>query len=209
MSTEEPTRWRSTRADAAAIRECARSYGVSERSARAWRRANDGRWLKFLSARAGSSLGQLEAAALRTDLETSTPEAEERAALRRFKLIEAEITRALDRGELSSIPTITKAAADSHKLLCQCREATESWRVRSRDLIPAAEITDIQERYLHPIFSAIAALPDEIAAEANPADPSVAMLAIRGWLTTRFKPLYEAACGVVHAAQQKPARDQP
>lgn len=204
MSTESPTRWRSTRADAAAIRECARSYGVSDRSARAWRRTNDGRWLKFLSARAGSSLGQLEAAALRTDLENSTPEAEEKAALRRFKLIEGEITKALDRGELSSIPTITKAAADSHKLLCQCREATEAWRVRSRDLIPAKEIAALREQYLYPTWTAISQLPEEIAAEANPADPSTAIVAIQNWLQTRFKKLFEAAEGAFAAVEKKP-----
>lgn len=194
MTTDSiPARWRSTRAEAAAIRECAVAFGVSDRAVRSWRRANDPRWVKFLSARAGSSLGQLEASAFRTDLETSDPPSEERAALRRFKLLEAEITRAMDRGELGSVPVITRAASDAHKLLCSCREAAEAWRIRRREMVSAAEIRELRERYLEPIYAALKYLPAEAAEQCNPGNPLQAREALVQWLQGRFEPHFNEA----------------
>jgi hypothetical protein len=194
MSSESiPARWRSTRAEAAAIRECARSHSVSDRAVRQWRRANDPRWLKFLSARAGLQCGQLEAEALRTDLEHSTPEDEERAALRRFKLLETEISRALSRGELGSVPVITRAAGDAHKLLSMCRAATREWKVQRRELVPLEEITRLRERAIEPLVVCLKNMPAEVAAACNPTDPDHARAVLTDWLQNRLRKDFQAA----------------
>lgn len=186
MTTEVKSRWRSTRAEAEAVRECANSHKVSTRAVRDWRRANDPRWQRFLANRAGNRLGQLEAAALRVDLENSSPEDEERAALRRFRLLENEISAALDRGELISVPAITRAAADSHKLLQQTREATIAWKKARRELIPVGELRELIERYVLPIKSIIEHIPEDCADSCNPNDPQLAAAVLRQWLAGKF-----------------------
>ena len=186
MTTEVKSRWRSTRAESAAIQECAIAHHVSSRAVREWRRSHDPRWQRFLANRSGSRLGQLEAAALRVDLENSTPEDEERSALRRFRLLENEISAALDRGELISVPAITRAAADSHKLLMQTRQASIEWKQTRRELMPVSEVRDLIEKYVLPIKAIMERLPEDCADSCNPSDPSLAEEVLRAWLDGPF-----------------------
>ncbi len=192
MTTEHQGRWRSTRTESNLIKEAAIHFKVSDRSVREWRKVNDPRWQRFIANR--GSLGQLEACSLRTDLEKpGDPIQEEKSALRRFRMMESEIEKALDCGQLGSIPTISRAASDCHKLLMQTRQAAMDWNVQMKKYIPAAEVTALLCRYVTPLKQVLNNLPHECAILCNPSDPSLAGAALREWLEGRFNVLLDEA----------------
>lgn len=208
MTTEPRTRWRSTRAESALIVECAVAHQVSARSVRDWRKGNDPRWQKFLAQRSGV-LGQLEAHCLRSDLDRpGDPVSEERAALRRFRLLESEIEKAIEGGHLGSIPTITRAAADCHKMLMQCRQAALEWNVHQKRFYPADQFNALVARYIVPIKQALQNLPQECAILCNPTDPALAGAALREWLVVRLEPLRQEAQDAIAAATKPPIENE-
>ena len=186
------------------MKECAAAHGVSPRAVTAWRRGGDARWVRFLANRAGENIGQLEAHSLRVDMEKSTPDEEEKAATRRFKLLDMEISRAIDRGELGSIPVITKAASEAFKLLVQTRESALQWRVLNRSLITGEALREITVRYLQPLQSLLKGLPSELATQLDPTCPARASQILEDWLLSRVQPALDEAGRALDQATSAP-----
>jgi len=190
---------RHSRADSATIKSCASHHGVSERAVRDWRNKDDPRWRAWLARSARVTAEQLDAFAA-IDGEASTPATEAEAARRRFVLISRMIDEATARHEISGLPVLLRSAQESQRLLQGCRAAEAEWLLQQKRAIPISEVQAIKEQFIVPLFETVKRIPIEVAAEANPGDPSRATGALTDWLENRFRPAFEAARAEIQKA---------
>jgi hypothetical protein len=183
------------RIEAELVRRLAAQAGVSDRAVRSWRARNSARWIDFLKRESMRDITPIEAAALRSDLEKSSPEAEEASATRRFLLLEKELDSAVERGQLSALPVITRAAEASHRFLASVREARIAHDTALRRLVPAHEVDRIRREIIPALANVLKNMPQEAGPRCNPFDHSFAIAALSEWLRDRFTPALDAAMG--------------
>jgi hypothetical protein len=188
-----------SRIESELVQRCALKHEVSPRAVRNWRARNDERWIDFLKSQAAPDLTPLEAVALRADLESSSPEEEERSATRRYLLLQRDLDTAIERGQLSAASPLARAASDAHKFLTQVRSARLEYEVARGALIPAREVAALRTRVLQPLHQVMANMPAEAGPRCNSFDADFAIRALQEWLADRFTPQLDEAMRAIDA----------
>jgi hypothetical protein len=185
------------RIEAEMIRRCAEKFSVTDRAVRGWRTRNDSRWIEFLKSEASRDITEIEAVALRADLESSCPEDEEKSATRRFLLLQRELDIAVERGQMTAVPVLTRAAESAHKFLSTIRASRVEHDTQMGKLVPARQVTEIRTRVLQPLHNIMANMPMEAGPRCNTFDADFAIRALQEWLHDRFTPELDAAMRIV------------
>ena len=188
---------RRTRAEAELVKECARAHGVSARSVRAWREADDGRWREFIRQRAAAGSGQ-GFLSIAEDASTN-PRIEEEAAARRFLAIQKMIDAEIAAGRTGTLPPLLKAGQESQKLLDACRESRRRWEVHLGEAFTREDVRSWR-RQLAALAEVVRNMPSEVGPKANSFDPAFGIQACEGWLRNRYTPALDRILRSLDAA---------
>jgi hypothetical protein len=169
---------------------------------RNWRASTDPRWLDFLKEQCARDITPIEALALRTDLEDSCPADEEKTATRRYLLLQRELDQAVERGQMTAVPVLTRAAMDAHKFLSAVRAARIENDLQMGKLVPAREVAALRSKILQPLHNIMANMPSEAGPRCNTFDADFAIRALQEWLHDRFTPELDSAMRAIDAVSE-------
>jgi hypothetical protein len=146
------------------IKACAEEHGLKVRAVQIWRQKGDSRWIEFLRRRAAASESVSQMSLIQGTAQVLTPKHIEEAAAIRLARLSASADQLLERGELSALIQVNKAANDCHKLLVDQQARNAELEVQTGQLVKAELVRDYINTNLTLVKQQIENLPNILAA---------------------------------------------
>lgn len=152
-----------SRSESHLIKACAEEHGLQVRAVQIWRQKGDARWLEFLRRRAAASESVSQMSLIQGTAQVLTPRQIEEAAAIRLARLSASADQLLEKGELSGLIQVNKAANDCHKLLVEAQARNAELDVQTGQLVKAETVREWISTNLALVKQQIENLPDILA----------------------------------------------
>jgi hypothetical protein len=149
------------------IKACADEHGLQVRAVQIWRQKGDSRWIEFLRRRAAASESVSQMTLIQGTAQVLTARQVEEAAAIRLARLSASADQLLERGDLSALIQVNKAANDCHKLLVESQARNADLDIQTGQLVKAETVREWISTNLALVKQQIENLPDVLSARID------------------------------------------